>query len=40
MPDDAYEIRSIRFEERAEWEPLWIAYQLFYKVAFPRRPRG
>ena len=32
MPDDAYEIRPIRFEERAEWEPLWIAYQAFYKV--------
>src|SRR5262249_28747287 len=32
MPDDACEIRPIRFEERAEWEPLWIAYQAFYKV--------
>ena len=35
MPNDAYEIRPIRFEERADWEPLWIAYQLFYKVAIP-----
>ena len=32
MPDVAYEIRHIRFEERAEWEPLWHAYQAFYKV--------
>ena len=32
MPNDAYEIRPIRFEERADWEPLWIAYQAFYKV--------
>src|SRR5215510_14275655 len=32
MLDDAYEILLIRFEERAEWEPLWIAYQAFYKV--------
>ena len=32
MSNDAYEIRPIRFEERAEWEPLWIAYQAFYKV--------
>ena len=32
MSNDAYEIRPIRFEERAEWEALWIAYQAFYKV--------
>jgi GNAT superfamily N-acetyltransferase len=35
MPEDAHEIRPMRFDERAEWEPLWHAYQLFYKVAIP-----
>jgi Acetyltransferase (GNAT) family len=32
MSDVAYEIRPMRFDERAEWEPLWHAYQAFYKV--------
>ena len=32
MPDDLHEIRPMRFDERAEWEPLWHAYQAFYKV--------
>ena|SRR6516162_8127772 len=38
MPDDAYEIRPIRFEERADWEPLWIAYQRLdgYALEFER----
>src|SRR5262245_42260834 len=35
MPDVAYEIRPIDFEERAEWEPLWQNYQAFYKVVIP-----
>jgi hypothetical protein len=29
------EIRLIRRDERADWEPLWKGYQLFYKVAIP-----
>jgi GNAT superfamily N-acetyltransferase len=28
-------IRPIRADERADWEPLWKGYQLFYKVAIP-----
>jgi GNAT superfamily N-acetyltransferase len=35
MPDVAYEVRPMRFDERAEWEPLWHAYQAFYKVVIP-----
>jgi hypothetical protein len=30
MPDDLHEIRPMRFDERAEWEPLWHAYQAFH----------
>jgi len=29
------EIRPLRLDERADWEPLWQGYQLFYKVAIP-----
>jgi GNAT superfamily N-acetyltransferase len=29
------EIRPLRLDERADWEPLWKGYQLFYKVAIP-----
>jgi GNAT superfamily N-acetyltransferase len=28
-------IRSIRVDERADWEPLWKGYQAFYQVAIP-----
>jgi GNAT superfamily N-acetyltransferase len=35
MSDSAYEIRPIREDERAEWEPLWQNYQAFYKVVIP-----
>jgi GNAT superfamily N-acetyltransferase len=28
-------IRPLRADERADWEPLWKGYQLFYKVAIP-----
>jgi GNAT superfamily N-acetyltransferase len=28
-------IRPLRFDERADWEPLWNGYQSFYKVAIP-----
>ncbi len=26
------EVRAIRADERADWEPLWKGYQAFYKV--------
>ena len=29
------EIRPLRLDERADWEPLWKGYQLFYKVVIP-----
>ena len=32
MSDLTCEIRSIRADERAEWESLWQNYQAFYKV--------
>lgn len=35
MPDVAYEIRPIRSDERADWEPLWKGYQAFYQVVIP-----
>lgn len=28
-------IRPVREDERADWEPLWAAYQKFYKTAIP-----
>jgi GNAT superfamily N-acetyltransferase len=28
-------IRTIRADERADWEPLWKGYQAFYQVAIP-----
>jgi GNAT superfamily N-acetyltransferase len=35
MAPSELEIRPIRRDERADWEPLWKGYQLFYKVAIP-----
>ncbi|HYY37936.1 MAG TPA: GNAT family N-acetyltransferase [Xanthobacteraceae bacterium] len=29
------EIRPLRSDERAAWEPLWKGYQAFYKVVIP-----
>ena len=29
------EIRPLRTDERADWEPLWKGYQTFYKVVIP-----
>ena len=29
------EIRSVRANERAEWEPLWLGYLTFYKATLP-----
>src|SRR5258707_467115 len=29
------EVRAIRADERADWEPLWKGYQAFYKVEIP-----
>ena len=29
------EIRPLRTDERADWEPLWRGYQAFYKVVIP-----
>jgi GNAT superfamily N-acetyltransferase len=31
----APDIRLLRADERAAWEPLWLGYQTFYKVALP-----
>jgi len=30
MPLENIEIRPIKFEEFAEWEPLWKGYQAFH----------
>lgn len=35
MAASKLEIRPLRLDERADWEPLWKGYQLFYKVAIP-----
>jgi len=35
MAASKLEIRPIRRDERADWEPLWKGYQLFYKVVIP-----
>ena len=40
MAASKLEIRPLRLDERADWEPLWKGYQLFYKSRFPRRPRA
>jgi GNAT superfamily N-acetyltransferase len=29
------EVRPLRADERADWEPLWKGYQVFYNVAIP-----
>jgi GNAT superfamily N-acetyltransferase len=35
MAASKLEIRPLRLDERADWEPLWKGYQLFYKVVIP-----
>jgi GNAT superfamily N-acetyltransferase len=35
MAASKLDIRPLRLDERADWEPLWKGYQLFYKVAIP-----
>jgi GNAT superfamily N-acetyltransferase len=36
MPhSESIEIRPLRADERADWEPLWKGYQTFYKVVIP-----
>ncbi|MEH2509121.1 GNAT superfamily N-acetyltransferase [Nitrobacteraceae bacterium AZCC 1564] len=32
---DRVVIRPVREDERAEWEPLWVGYQTFYKTTIP-----
>ncbi|MFL6823251.1 MAG: GNAT family N-acetyltransferase [Xanthobacteraceae bacterium] len=34
------EIRLLRFDERAAWEPLWQGYQAFYKVVISDEATG
>jgi GNAT superfamily N-acetyltransferase len=31
------EIRPLRFDERADWEPLWKGYLDFYKTSVPKQ---
>jgi len=33
MAASDFEVRPLRVDERADWEPLWKGYQAFYKVA-------
>ena len=35
MAASKLEIRPLRLDEHADWEPLWKGYQLFYKVVIP-----
>ena len=35
MAASKLEIRPLRLDERADWEPLWKGYQAFYKVVIP-----
>lgn len=35
MGEPNIEIRPLRFDERAPWEPLWKGYQAFYEVVIP-----
>jgi GNAT superfamily N-acetyltransferase len=35
MATSSVEIRPLRADERADWEPLWKGYQTFYKVVIP-----
>ena len=29
------QVRPLRVDERADWEPLWKGYQVFYRVVIP-----